>query len=185
MQRDSIAEAEKPLDEVSTNSYLKETKSLIEIIKNFDSYTWATDIQKSRKSSPQDIIGLCNLSESYKLGALLYAGRILDALEEEPIEQNALVTELLGLTDSLKNNTETYKCILWPMFVAGLECQWQAQRDFLIGCIEKFWDITNCLNAVNAAKMLKEYWEKESSAGDKRSPWIFSIGSLGRDWLWL
>lgn len=185
VQRDSLAEAQRPLDEISTNTYLKDTASLIETIKGFDSYAWATNLRRSRNSSSQEIIGLCNLSESYKLGALLYAGRIVDALTEESIEQNHLVTELLGVTDSLKDNLEIFKCILWPMFVAGLECQWQAQRDFLIDCIEKFWDITNCLNAVNAAKMLQEYWQKESSTEDARSQWIFSMGSLDRDWLWL
>ncbi|CAI7678984.1 unnamed protein product [Penicillium pancosmium] len=185
VQRDSLAEAQLPLDEISTNTYLKDTASLIETIKNFDSYAWATNLRRSRNSSSQEIIGLCNLSESYKLGALLYAGRIVDALTEESLEQNHLVTELLGVTESLKDNLEIFKCILWPMFVAGLECQWQAQRDFLIDCIEKFWDITNCLNAVNAAKMLQEYWQKESSTEDARSQWIFSMGSLDRDWLWL
>jgi hypothetical protein len=185
VQRDSLAEAQRPLDEVSANTYLKDTASLIETIRSFDSYAWAKSLQRSRNSSSQEIIGLCNLSEAYKLGALLYAGRIVDALTERSIEQNHLVTELLGVTESLKDNLEIFKCILWPMFVAGLECQWQAQRDFLISCIEKFWDITNCLNAVNAAKTLQEYWQKESSTKEERSQWIFSMGSLGRDWLWL
>lgn len=185
MQRDSIAEAQKPLNEASTQTHMKDTKSLIEIIKSFDSYTWATNLQQSRNSSSQEIMSLCNLSESYRLGALLYAGRIIGALTEELVEQDDLVTELLGVVDSLKDDTAIFKCILWPMFVAGLECQWQAQRDFLVSCIENFWDITKCLNAVNAAKALQEYWQKETSTGSTRSQWIFSIGSLGRDWLWV
>ncbi|KAJ5575375.1 hypothetical protein N7450_009274 [Penicillium hetheringtonii] len=184
-QRDNLAETQSPLDEISTTTFRAEIKSLIEMIGNFDSYNWATKLQQSRNPSPQEILGLCNLSESYKLGAQLYAGRILDALAEEPANQNDLVTELLGVIDSLRDDKAIFKCILWPIFVAGLECQWQAQRDFVISCIERFWDLTNCLNGVNAAKILQDYWQKESSTGNERMQWIFSIGELGRDWLWI
>ena len=184
-QRDNLAEAQSPLDEMTTTTFLTEIKALIERIGNFDSYNWATNLQQSRNPSPEEILGLCNLSESYKLGAQLYAGRILDALSREPVNQNDLVTELLGVIDSLRDDKAIFKCILWPIFVAGLECQWQAQRDFVISCIERFWDLTNCLNGVNAAKTLQDYWQKASSPENERSQWIFSIGELGRDWLWI
>lgn len=184
MERDSIA-GSRPLDSESVETHIRNTTALLELIRNFDSYAWASKVQESRASSPQEIANLCTLSESYKLGALLYGTRILDSVTGEFTEQDDKVVELLGMADSLKNDEAMFKCVLWPIFVAGLESQWQAQRDFLVGCMERFWEITRCLNAVNATNILQEYWQQESSPGDNRSEWIFNIGRLGRDWLWI
>ncbi|KAJ6109128.1 hypothetical protein N7486_001362 [Penicillium sp. IBT 16267x] len=181
-QRDSMSESA-PLEPATLTSKQSDTASLLRLIHNFDCYAWASDLQRSRDSSPQDIANLCLLSQAYKLGTLLYGGRILDALTGEETVQDELVSELLGVVDSLKNDPALFKCILWPVFVAGLECQWQAQRDFLITCIEKFWALTRCLNAVNAAKSLQEYWQQDSPTA--RSQWIFNIGNVDRDWLWI
>lgn len=184
MQRDSIA-GSRPLDSDAVRSHTHDTTILLELVRNFDSYTWASNAQQSRTTSRQEIANLCTLSEAYKLGALLYGRRILDSVTGEFTEQDDKVVELLGMADSLKKDEAMFKCVLWPMFVAGLESQWQAQRDFLVGCMERFWDITSCLNAVNATKILQEYWQQESSPDEIRSEWIYNIGRLGRDWLWI
>ncbi|KAJ5676856.1 uncharacterized protein N7477_002489 [Penicillium maclennaniae] len=184
MERDSIA-GSRPLDSESVEIHIQSITALLELIRNFDSYAWASKVQESRASSPQEIANLCTLSEAYKLGALLYGTRILDSVTGEFTEQDDKVVELSGLADSLKNDEAMFKCVLWPIFVAGLESQWQAQRDFLVGCMERFWEITRCLNAINATNILQEYWQQKSSPGDNRSEWIFNIGRLGRDWLWI
>lgn len=172
-----------PLDPATIASNQRDTASLLKLIQTFDCYTWASGLQRSRESSPQDIANLCLLSQAYRIGSLLYGGRVLDALTGEETSQDELVSELLGVVNSLKDDPALFKCILWPVFVAGLECQWQAQRDFLMACIEKFWALTRCLNAVNAAKTLQEYWQQDSSTA--RSQWIFNIGNVDRDWLWI
>ncbi|KAJ5161714.1 hypothetical protein N7492_007106 [Penicillium capsulatum] len=184
MQRDSISGV-KPLDDTTIHSHMAETASLLTLIDNFDSYAWASSLQYSRDSSPQKIANLCKLSQAYKIGTLLYGQRILDALTSEVTVQDDKLSELLGLIDSLKDDQDMFKCVLWPVFVAGLECRWQAQRDFLIGSLERFWEITRCLNAVNAAKTLRGYWEQVGLPSEAPSQWIFDIGRLGRDWLWI
>ncbi|KAJ5096846.1 hypothetical protein N7456_007567 [Penicillium angulare] len=182
--RDSIT-ASTPLDSTAVTSHLSDTESLLDLLQNFDDYTWASNVQSSRDSSPQDISNLCMLSQAYKIGALIYGRRILDALTQTESVQDHSVSELLGLINSLKDDPALFKCILWPVFVAGLECKWQAQRDFLIGCLERFWSLTSCLNGVNAAKILQEYWQQADLSHNPQSQWIFNIGNLGRDWLWI
>jgi hypothetical protein len=184
MQRDSISEPNQ-LDQMAMESHTKETKSLLEMIQNFDCYAWASGLPQSRTPSPSEIISLCSLSRSYKLGTFIYGRRILDAMAGEKTTLDDTVAELLGLIDSLQNDRIMFKCVLWPIFVAGLECQWQPQREFLIACAERFWDITSCLNAVNAAKILQDYWRQTDASGLAQSRWIFDIGRLGRDWLWI
>lgn len=184
MQRDGISGLQ-PLDDAAVRSHTTETISLLALIEDFDSYSWASSLQHSRNSSPQETINLCKLSQAYKIGTLLYGRRVLDALTDEVTVQDEKLSELLGLIDSLKDDQDMFKCVLWPVFVAGLECRWQAQRDFLIGSLERFWEITRCLNAVNAAKILREYWEQVETTSEVPSRWIFDIGRLGRDWLWI
>lgn len=181
-QRDSMS-GSTPLDPATIISKQRDTASLLKLVQDFDCYAWASGLQWSRESSSQDIANLCLLSQAYRIGSLLYGGRILDALTGKETSQDELVSELLGVVDSLKDDPALFKCILWPVFVAGLECQWQAQRDFLMTCIEKFWSLTRCLNAVNAAKTLQEYWQQDSAMA--RSQWIFNIGNVDRDWLWI
>ncbi|KAJ5627786.1 hypothetical protein N7490_010014 [Penicillium lividum] len=182
VQRDSIS-ASTPHESATVDLAQSDTKSLLELIQSFDCYAWASGLQRSQGSSPQDTANLCRLSQAYKIGSLIYGGRILDALTGEETLQDDQVLELLGVVDSLKHDPALFKCILWPIFVAGLECQHQNQRNFLMDCLERFWTLTSCLNAVNAAKTLRDHWQQNSPTA--RSQWIFNIGNLGRDWLWI
>ncbi|KAJ5167145.1 uncharacterized protein N7482_005926 [Penicillium canariense] len=184
MQRDSMS-GSNSLDQTAMDTLLKETTSLLDMVRNFDCYAWVSGLQQSRPPSPREIISLCTLSRSYKIGTLLYGRRIEDAVTGNVTVLDDMVAELLGLIDSLQNDRVMFKCVLWPIFVAGLECQWPPQRVFLIGCMEKFWDITSCLNAVNAARILQDYWRQVDATGQAQSLWIFDIGRLGRDWLWI
>lgn len=96
--------------------------------------------------------------------------------------QDDLVCASLSVIEALKDDVILFKRILWPIFIAGLECRSQAQRDFSTSCLANFWADTNCSNAINASKILQEYWTREEY-GELSSPqWIFSVGRLGCDW---
>ncbi|KAJ5612776.1 hypothetical protein N7510_005970 [Penicillium lagena] len=188
-RRDSIAGPE-PLDDIAIQSHVRETTAVIHQIQAFDCYIWACSLKQPQpqSSSRQEIGNLCKLSQTYKTGALIYGGRILDALSQDttpPSGQDGLVSESLGLIDALREDQDLFKCILWPIFVTGLECRWQAEREFLTGCLDKFWIATKCLNVINAAEILQEYWQQEDSKppGENSSRWIFNIGRAGQDWL--
>ncbi|KAJ5294950.1 hypothetical protein N7508_009771 [Penicillium antarcticum] len=179
-ERDTMAGSK--LDHAAIQTHIQDTTAMLSLIQNFDCYAWASSLQNSSQSSPNKISNLCTLSQAYKIGALIYGRRVLDALTKEVTPQDGLVSELLGLIDALKEDEALFKCILWAIFVAGLECRTQAQRDFLVGCLEKFWVATSCLNVVNAANILRDYWQQEDKL-EVSSRWIFDIGRLGRDWL--
>lgn len=170
-------------EEATRETHIQDTTAMLELVQNFDSYAWALSVQHPRQPSVDEISNLCTLSQAFKTGTLLYGGRVLDALKGTYTVQDELVSELLGLLNVLKDDDALFKCVLWAIFVAGLECQSQPQRDFLVECLEVFWKDTSCLNVVNAAKILRNYWEKLGS--DNPSKWIFDIGCLGRDWLLL
>ncbi|CAG8923003.1 unnamed protein product [Penicillium salamii] len=181
-ERDTIAGSEFT-EQASLDTHVQDTSSMLELVRNFDSYAWALSVQRPTQT-PVDVINdICTLSEVFKTATLIYGGRVLDALTGDYTTQDELVSELLGLLHLLKTNDALFKCVLWAIFVAGLECRTQAQRDFLIECLEIFWRDTSCLNVINATKILRDYWEQLGSGTP--SKWIFDIGCLGRDWLLL
>ncbi|KAJ5945047.1 hypothetical protein N7516_005215 [Penicillium verrucosum] len=179
-ERDAIAE-QLP-DGAALQTHIQDTTAMMELIQNFDCYTWASSLQDSRQSSLDEINNLCTLSQAFKIGALLYGRRILDALTETTTMQDDLVSELLGLIHILKDDESLFKCVLWAIFVAGLECRSQTQKEFLFESLEKFWTATSCLNVINAAKILKDYWDQKEGL-ETPSRWIFDIGRLSGDCL--
>ncbi|KAF7588348.1 hypothetical protein BBP40_005876 [Aspergillus hancockii] len=178
--RDTIAELQ-PQNDTTINTHIQDISSVLQLIQSFDCYTWASSLPESHRSPSRDMDNLCKLSQSYKLGALVYAQRVLDALLGVTTPQDELVCELIGVINTVRGDRCLFKCILWPIFIAGLECQSQAQRDFLINSLANFWMDTNCLNAVNAAKALQSYWQK----ANQQTQWIFDIGDLDHDWLFI
>ncbi|KAB8255852.1 fungal-specific transcription factor domain-containing protein [Aspergillus pseudonomiae] len=181
--RDSMVEPQ-PQPSTTSNTHMQDITSVLDLIHKFDCYTWASNLPESQKTSSRYLSNLCKLAQSYKLGALIYGQRVLDALLSVTTPQDELVSELIGVIDALRDDGRLLKCVLWPIFVAGLECQSQAQRNFLITSLENFWLDTNCLNVVNAAKALQSYWQKIDKQASS-TQWIFDIGDLDHDWLFI
>ncbi|CAG7925068.1 unnamed protein product [Penicillium olsonii] len=181
-ERDTIAGSEL-CEQGDLETHIHNINSMLELVRTFDSYAWALSVQRPTSSSVDMVSGLCTLSEVFKTATLIYGGRVLDAFRGNYTVQDELVSGLLGLLNLLKNDDALFKCVLWAIFVAGLECQTQPQREFLIECLETFWRDTSCLNAVNATKILQNYWAQLGS--EAPSKWIFDIGCLDRDWLLL
>lgn len=180
-QRDVIAGLDtNTLDNVPIEIPIQNLTTVLDSIQQFDCYLWASTLP--HQSQVHDINKLCILSQAYKLGALLYGQRVLDALTNQTTAQDDLLYELIGVIDSLRSDYSLFKCILWPICIAALESPWPAQREFLTACLDKFWQDTMCLNAVNAGKIVRQYWQWADGQGQE-SRWIFHIGFLGGDWL--
>ncbi|KAF7586990.1 hypothetical protein BBP40_007882 [Aspergillus hancockii] len=180
--RDVVANAA-PLDETTLYSLIQEINTVLDSTRSFDCNSWASKLPQPHSSSAQDIRMLSTLAQSYKIGTMIYGKRVLSTLMGENISQDDLVYELIGMVEILKGDESLFKCILWPMFVAGLESRQQPQRDYVISCLEKFWFETKCINVVNAGNLLRKFWQQEDSEKTSSSHWIFNIGQLGGDWL--
>lgn len=180
--RDILAGVEHS-DEVVIVDSTRYAIEMLESIQTFDCNIWASSQAHLSSLSIRDKDMLRKLSESYKIGAFIYGRRVLDALTHDVTQQDDLVSTLLKIIGELKDDGIVLKCILWPIFIAGLECQSQSLRVFVITCLERFWVDTSCLNAVNAFKILGKYWMRGGYGEISSSRWIFSVGRLGRDWL--
>lgn len=185
-QRDIVADF-KDLNDGSPRQQMESILNIVGSIQKFDSHTWAADLPRQKTASNQETVNLSLLASSYKIGALIYGHRVLDACTGSESSQAELVLELIRVIGLLQTDDTLFKCILWPIFVAGLECQWKTQRQFLAQCLEKFWRLTLCFNVINAAEILNMYWQEKDKQGQSTtsSPyrWIFNMGRLGQDWL--
>ncbi|GAQ09868.1 hypothetical protein ALT_7189 [Aspergillus lentulus] len=153
---------------------------MMESVRSFDTYSWAANLPQSTRHATHNI---ATLAECYKLGALIYGQRVLDMLIDEDTSQEEVLHNLFGTIESLKDDATLFKCILWPIFVAGLECRSSIEREFVTRALERFWTVTLCLNTVNAGKILQSYWQTQNCAENRPSNWVLGIGQSGEDWL--
>ncbi|KAF7133603.1 hypothetical protein CNMCM5793_004732 [Aspergillus hiratsukae] len=162
-----------------SNDYISNISSMMESVRSFDSYSWAANLPQSTRHATHN---LAALSECYKLGALIYGQRVLDMVLDQDTSQEKVVQNLFATIESLNEDATLFKCILWPIFVAGLECRSSIERGFVTRALERFWTVTLCLNTVNAGKILQSYWQTENGK-HRPSNWVLGMGQLGEDWL--
>ncbi|EAL91237.1 Zn(II)2Cys6 transcription factor [Aspergillus fumigatus Af293] len=159
---------------------IRNTSFMIKSVHSFHGYSWAANLRQSTVYATHN---LATLAECYKLGALIYGRRVLDMLSGRDTSQEEVVQNLFATIETLKRDAALFKCLLWPIFVAGLECRSSSEREFVIRALERFWTITLCLNTVNAGKILQSHWQTQDGNKDKSSNWVLGIGQLGEDWL--
>ncbi|PYH96457.1 hypothetical protein BO71DRAFT_176748 [Aspergillus ellipticus CBS 707.79] len=180
VQRDAMTASESN-DETTAQYSIENTKGVIHFIHQFDCSVWATSLPHVDPTSVRDVGSLCILARTYQLAALIYGQRVLGALTNEFIQLENMAQQLLEVVDKLKDDKALYKCILWPIFIACMECREQEQRGFHMSYLERFWADTSCVNVINAAKIVEGYWQQNNDP--TLSQWIFNIGHLGQDWL--
>ncbi|KAL6695368.1 fungal-specific transcription factor domain-containing protein [Trichoderma pleuroticola] len=172
----------RPRSEAGLETRIQKVNDVLRSIESFDCGSWAATLPRLPSTSVQ-IQKLSKLAESYKLGAQIYGRRILDALIGEQTSQDHFVRRLIGVIHELESDANLFKCMLWPMVIAGLESREQPHREFISGCLEKFWLETRCLNVVNTGTILRRLWQWEEREESGPKHWIFRIGQLGGDWL--
>lgn len=158
-----------------------DTIAMLELTEDFDCFEWASNFQQPEPSSTKEIDQLCMLSQAYKNAALLYGRHVLGPWTDTT-RNDELVSQLLNLVETLKNNATLFKCLLWPTFMAGLGSQAQSQKDAVIKLLESLWDSTNCLNVISASRILQDYWKKKEQT-DARMPGTTGIDELAYGWL--
>jgi hypothetical protein len=163
-----------------SDASIRNISFMMEFVRSFDTHSWAANLPRSTRHATHNI---ATLAECYKLGALIYGQRVLDMLIDEDTSQEEVVQNLFATIEALKEDATLFKCILWPIFVAGLECRSSIEREFVTRSLERFWTVTLCLNTVNAGKILQSYWQTQNCTGNRPSNWVLDIGQLGEDWL--
>ncbi|KAJ5192617.1 hypothetical protein N7449_008759 [Penicillium cf. viridicatum] len=156
-------------DDLSTHKHIRDTLTMLELTANFDCLEWASGSVHSTVSLAVETRKLSLLSEAYRTATVLYGKRVLRAFKTSSgtiaVDNEELVLRLLDVINSLKCDPALFKCLLWPTFIAGLECQNHSEQQVVIGFLKMLWDLTCCLNVINASKMLHDHWKRKHFDG--------------------
>lgn len=182
-ERDIILAGSQDMQARAQNSPEARIVAMLDLVEGFDCFT--SPFTPKDEGSPiepglQDTYRRRVLSEVYKTSILVYGKRVLAKLLGAEITLDTYVSNLIELLDTLRLDPDLLKCVLWPLFVAGLECRSTKQRQYFIDHLEEFWMTTKCLNAVNATKILQQHWENDDEGS---TSWPFDSGCFGRLWL--
>lgn len=160
-------------DDLSIHKHVRDTLTMLELTAKFDCLEWASKSVQSSVSSAGEIQKLSLLSEAYRTAAVLYGKRVLRAFKTSirtiASDSEELMLRLLGVIDSLKCDPALFKCLLWPTFITGLECQTHGEQQVVIGFLKMLWDLTFCLNVINASKILRGHWKRRHLDGNLES----------------
>ncbi|KAL4805236.1 fungal-specific transcription factor domain-containing protein, partial [Aspergillus unguis] len=177
-------EVSKSLGNIDTLTLLERISGLLEHTAKFDPHAWVAGQLQARLAhfpsdqKTDDMLG--SLAQSYKAATTIYGWRICDALTTDTTPLGDVVDGLVNAIGALRQDRTLFKCILWPLFIAGLECQCGQQRDYIRQCLQRFRIETKCVNVVNAVAILDRLW---AEAEHHSRNWIFSFGAIEGDWL--
>ncbi|KAJ5087990.1 hypothetical protein N7456_011606 [Penicillium angulare] len=163
-QRYVLAES-KGGNKVTNNKNIQNIVMMLELTKQFDCFEWALTFQQHAAASAREVLKLCMLSQAYKAAALLYGNRVLGALETTTLNTEDLMKRLLGYIEALQGDTAMFKCLIWPVFIAGLDCSTESQQKFVLNSLRTLWGLTNCVNVISASNVLKDHWKQEEQFG--------------------
>jgi hypothetical protein len=151
-----------------------DTLTMLELAANFDCSRQALDSGQLRVSSELKVEKLILLSHAFKFLALPYGTRVLSTFKNsrgniavnKAFDNKKLALEILSTIESLQPDAALFKCLLWPIFIVGLECQADSEQKLVIEFLKKIWNLTSCLNVINAVKILHDCWERKSLDSD-------------------
>lgn len=187
-QRDFLGNSDGQ-DTEAMNGHIRDTIIMLGMTRNFDCQQWASRVITFTVSKI-DIKKLCLLAKAYKSAALIYGTRIFRAfafpanipISTQGTEDEMLVAELIATIQLLAADEMFFKCLIWPTFIAGLECQTEDTRESVTALLRGLWKFTSCLNVINASRILQEYWQKQDSS-DASGKAHEEIEVMGQGWL--
>ncbi|KAJ5171287.1 fungal-specific transcription factor domain-containing protein [Penicillium coprophilum] len=145
---------------------IRETQNMLHLTADFDCVEWASNSLQLKDLQTVDIEKLSLLSESYRTTTLVYGNQVLSALMTSTgtvtPDYHGLVRQLLDVIDALKCEDALFKCLLWPTFIAGLECQNESERQQVMRYLKRLWDLTCCLNLISASTILQGHWRQKN-----------------------
>ncbi|KAJ5974981.1 hypothetical protein N7481_008688 [Penicillium waksmanii] len=161
---------------------------MLDMTRNFDCQQWASRVISLTVSHEMEKLSL--LAKAYKIAALIYGTRIFRAfaspantpINTQGAENEILVSKLIATIQLLASDEMFFKCLIWPTFIAGLECQTENTRESINTLLRGLWEYTSCLNVINASRILQVYWQKQDWS-DNSGKAHEEIEVMGQGWL--
>ena len=114
------------------------------------------------------------LADAYRHTALLRIWRLPDAFLLPCTDKNVRlsVQRILDISAQLTWDSPYYKCMLFPMFIAGADAEFAYQQHYVQLCLERITRATG-FHQPALLQLLKDVWhQRAQSDGTQNVPWM-------------
>ncbi|KAI0131940.1 fungal-specific transcription factor domain-containing protein [Xylariales sp. AK1849] len=170
---------------------IESLQATLRVIRSFDVDKWISDMiaaaSASYSVSRGDLTVVCR---AWKRSAEIYTCRVLYQLTKELDLPGPRVEDQIRELTFLEGKDILMKCLLWPIFIAGAECNRPEQRAWVLQAFDRIWSTTFSANTKNAALVLTGLWRKQDLARDQLDSdepstwdWMTELSSFDTHWL--
>ncbi|KAJ5239969.1 Protein of unknown function DUF3468 [Penicillium chermesinum] len=155
--------------------------ALLHSIRTFDPVSWSHEMQAYFYLD--DLSSRIALASAYQAAVYLYTSRVLSRAREGfsppwkeinlPDDHSIIANDLIARICSIPRSDPHFKCLIWPTFIAGVECRRLAQRALVLEQLGALYKAVTSVNVRNAAWVLRLMWQKQDLR--RRENMLFAI----------
>lgn len=148
---------------------LEAYKALLQGIRNFDPVAWAEEMQTNFLIP--DLSVRIALGTAYQAAVYLYTSRVLSRTRPGfsppwtdlglPADHGAVASDLISQLAIIPPSDPHFKCLIWPTFIAGVECRRLSQRALILEKLAALYQVITSVNVRNEAWVLRLMWQKQ------------------------
>lgn len=129
-------------------------------LENFDAELYAKDTYCSLAPGHISQGSFVRFCLAWKIAARIYTARVIfTATGVQTYSLLPLVDELIEHCKVVTQECEAIKCFVWPVFIAGVECEGHLHRDWVLSALDQFWQVYLGAKVKVAASVLQILWE--------------------------
>src|SRR5690242_4315446 len=162
--------------------------ALLQRALDFDPIAWSCDFEPA--SPFEDLKQRVRIASAHRSAVCIYLARVLPCTHPllDPASDTAIVNltvladDVVHHVSHLKPGDAVFKCICWPLFLAGAESENPAQREWIMNTLdtlysEMYWGYLHTVKRV-----LETIWLCKDKAGSGADNcWVDEVKELGGD----
>lgn len=157
---------------------------------SFDPLDWAYTFEPA--SPFEDLEKRARIASAHRAAVCIYISRVLSCNNPllDPSSGSALVS-LTGLADEIVHHVShlhpsdnVFKCISWPLFLAGAESEDPVQRTWIMNELDTFYNVMYWGYIPTVKSVLEVIWSNKDRAADGADNcWVDEVKEMGTDLL--
>jgi hypothetical protein len=143
-------------------------------LEQFDAENYAIEKYTSLAPGEMSLNCFTYFCLAWKIAAKLYTTRVIFTItNQQTYSLQADVNELIQYCKIVTQEYPGIKCFVWPVFIAGVECDTQADRDWVIPTMDRFWQRYFGANIKAVALALSILWKNKGATKEmaQESSW--------------
>ncbi|KAF9692693.1 hypothetical protein EKO04_009161 [Ascochyta lentis] len=155
---------------------------------DFDPIAWSCDFEPA--SPFEDLKQRVRIASAHRSAVCIYLARVLPcthplldpASDSALVNLNTLANDVVRHISYLKPGDAVFKCICWPLFLAGAESEDPSQREWIMNTLdilysEMYWGYLHTVKRV-----LETIWLcKDRAVSGSDNCWVDEVKELGTD----